>query len=1091
LTVPDTMDGYRVEAIGEGAFILCNSLVTLTLPRGLMTIGKDAFLQCDNLVSVLLPDGITIIGEASFYACDNLRNITLPDSLSCIEHRAFSLCKRLLLSKLPGNLISIGDGTFANCDSFISLALPDGLISIGGSAFEGCDKLSSISMPDSLVSIGEGVFANCDGLINVSLPRNLASIERGMFFSCSSLETLALPDSLTRIGGVAFFDCENLKSLVLPKGLTSIEESTFNGCSSLVALNFPSTLISIGESSLSYCDNLISLTLPEGLSSIGDYAFSGCERFTALNLPGSVTMIGEDAFVRSPNLTITVEPNSYAAAWAKKNGVQYQYKDSLDWLTTDNSTPDSGASVEDSMARYTGFYTGLENTARYVTFPYDDALLFEEPVGIYSPRLAYASMALSAAAYSSENTTALMSEMDFVRCTPWDYKPSSAKENDFTGACMGYKQVVRDGKTWDLFLITIQGTHGTYDWLSNFHFGDGKGVHAGFSQAKDTLMGHFRDYLKSLQTEGFVLPGGGAARVDGERSNNLIWITGHSRGGAVSNLLAAELEGSAYVNSGNLRCYTFASPCVTSVPETGERRGYYNFVNPGDFVTAVPLAQWGFVRYGKTIRLSDDPSWEAGMREGFAKRSGWDYQGASEAKNTELIGMVQELAPTVDDYYHKNYGLTLSQTILSRLTKALGIPFTPQVTCVANLFEGVAFAMAKDWLPAAGWGAVQAIQDNDYVNLLLQLFNSSKIEQDIPHAHSLESYLSWMAAITSETKVPSDPGLPAYLSRLEVTGGTLSPTFEPGITEYIVSVPAGNGKVSVDTEPASWNDSEARESGKGKVFLEFRSDALGIRTREQNKVDLVIPKEGADLSLNVMTWETAEQTKYTFHFVWEKAAEMRESEEAAVANGDSIAFGRYEQDNIPANGKEEIFWRVLDIEDGKALLVSEQILEHMPYHGSFTAITWENCQLRTWLNEDFLTSAFSPEEEKRILNLKITNEDNPNADYGSDAGGNTTDRIFLLSLSEAKNHFASKDMRRASATEYAVAQGAVNLDGFGYWWLRSPGYNNTRAVEIESNGSIDAHGLYVCSFSRTTATGIANDMYGESGVRPALYYFIP
>lgn len=105
-------------------------------------------------------------------------------------------------------------------------------------------------------------------------------------------------------------------------------------------------------------------------------------------------------------------------------------------------------------------------------------------------------------------------------------------------------------------------------------------------------------------------------------------------------------------------------------------------------------------------------------------------------------------------------------------------------TCVANLFEGIAYALAKDWLPAAGWGAIQAVQDNDYINLLLRLFNNSKLEQGIPHAHSLESYLSWMAAISSGEQEDSDPGLPAYLSSLEVMGGTLSPAFEPGITEY-------------------------------------------------------------------------------------------------------------------------------------------------------------------------------------------------------------------------------------------------------------------------------------------------------------------
>ena len=751
-------------------------------------------------------------------------------------------------------------------------------------------------------------------------------------------------------------------------------------------------------------------------------------------------------------------------------------------------------------SRYTTFYGGLENTARYATFPYDDTLLFEEPEGGYSPRLANASMALSAAAYSSENATALMSDMGFVRCTPWDYRLSSVDDNDFTGVCMGYKQVVRDGKTWDLFLITIQGTHGTYDWLSNFHFGDGNGVHAGFSQAKDTLIGRFRDYLKSLQTEGFAIPGGGAARVDADRDNNLIWITGHSRGGAVGNLLATELEGSAYVNGGNLRCYTFASPCVTSMPEAGERRGYYNFVNPGDFVTAVPLAQWGFVRYGKTIRLSDDPSWEAGMREGFARRTGWDYQGASEAENTELIGEVLELAPTVDDYYRKNYGLTLSQTILSRLTKALGIPFTPQVTCVANLFEGVAFAMAKDWLPAAGWGAVQAIQGNDYVNLLLRLFNSSKIEQGIPHAHSLESYLSWMAVLASATKETSDPGLPAYLSRLEVSGGTLSPTFEPGVREYTVSVPAGTGKVSVNANPASWYDLDAQESGKGKVVLEIRSSKLGIRESGKTKIDLTILNEGADLSLNVLTWETAEQTKYVLHFVREKAAEAEEFGESAVAPGgtvtfgryeqdsnlqngkepigqqqpinpgDFVTFGRYEQDNDLTNGQEAIKWQVLAVEGEKALLISANCLDNKPYISEPGNFSVSSFSLQEWLNDEFIQAAFSQEEQSILLTLNGEKPNENRTTYQNDS-----DRTFLLGIEEANRYFKNADTRMAPNTEYVIIKGAYsgNLGGYGRWWLRSAGDHRGSQVCVFSDGSLNLSGDFADSETNQ--------------VRPALY----
>ena len=41
-----------------------------------------------------------------------------------------------------------------------------------------------------------------------------------------------------------------------------------------------------------------------------------------------------------------------------------------------------------------------------------------------------------------------------------------------------------------------------------------------------------------------------------------------------------------------------------------------------------------------------------------------------------------------------------------------------------------------------------------------------------------------------------------------------------------------------------------------------------------------------------------------------------------ISVGDVLAFGHYEQDNNPDNGPEPIEWIVLDVQDGKALLLS-------------------------------------------------------------------------------------------------------------------------------------------------------------------------
>ena len=74
--------------------------------------------------------------------------------------------------------------------------------------------------------------------------------------------------------------------------------------------------------------------------------------------------------------------------------------------------------------------------------------------------------------------------------------------------------------------------------------------------------------------------------------------------------------------------------------------------------------------------------------------------------------------------------------------------------------------------------------------------------------------------------------------------------------------------------------------------------------------------------------------------------------------GDFIAFGKYEQDNDTTNGKEDIVWTVLEIKDGKALIMSAYCLDNKQYNTSKAYVTWETCTLRKWLNNDFINAAF-------------------------------------------------------------------------------------------------------------------------------------
>ena len=138
---------------------------------------------------------------------------------------------------------------------------------------------------------------------------------------------------------------------------------------------------------------------------------------------------------------------------------------------------------------------------------------------------------------------------------------------------------------------------------------------------------------------------------------------------------------------------------------------------------------------------------------------------------------------------------------------------------------------------------------------------------------------------------------------------------------------------------------------------------------------------------------------------------------SSIRKGAFIKYGNYPQD-IDGN-KAPIEWLILDFNEKtkEALLISRYGLDCKKYHNAFTDITWEYCDLRKWLNNDFIKLAFSEEEAKKIKVSELKNEDNP--EYRTRGGNNTKDRIFCLSINEAEHYFGSDNDRQCKPTAYA------------------------------------------------------------------------
>ena len=138
---------------------------------------------------------------------------------------------------------------------------------------------------------------------------------------------------------------------------------------------------------------------------------------------------------------------------------------------------------------------------------------------------------------------------------------------------------------------------------------------------------------------------------------------------------------------------------------------------------------------------------------------------------------------------------------------------------------------------------------------------------------------------------------------------------------------------------------------------------------------------------------------------------------------------------------------------------------------------WGECDLRTWMNEDFVNEAFCPEELSVIAKSKIrTIYDRKGKDNYHII---TEDRVFALSKREVKKYFINNADRMATVTPYANKQlGDIKrriiknsnnahssiFDEANVWWLRWVGYSLDSASYIRGDGSVDKYGTDVDAF---------------------------
>lgn len=175
--------------------------------------------------------------------------------------------------------------------------------------------------------------------------------------------------------------------------------------------------------------------------------------------------------------------------------------------------------------------------------------------------------------------------------------------------------------------------------------------------------------------------------------------------------------------------------------------------------------------------------------------------------------------------------------------------------------------------------------------------------------------------------------------------------------------------------------------------------------------------------------------------------------------GDTIEFGTYPQSaikdndgNITGYNVEPIEWIVLNITDGKALLLSKEIIDGKAYNSTSSTVNgyygnnYAHSDIRKWLIEDFYNAAFSDNDKNTIVPTILDNS----AESSKYSSESTTDNIFLLSKSEAETYACN--YYSTTATDYAYSNGFVartSTESCNQWRLRTARSNYYEIYKVE------------------------------------------
>lgn len=322
-----------VTTIGDGAFMDCTSLTTITLPYFIARIGNSAFENCTALATFTTMVGadkktaaLRTIGDRAFFGNTNLNDVdeNTTKGVNTIGVSAFENCGQLATINISG-VTRFAEGVFRNAKALKNVTMSaSASIYVGQEAFRNCVNLSDITA--RIAAADDGAFRNCISLRAITfVSSGIEYIGSNAFNGCVLIQKVSIPSSVVAIGDSAFDGCRGITSLTFESNetLQTIGYSAFGGCSLLTRVILPSSLGELNASAFYGCSDLKYVEFGENIQTVGEDAFALCATGLELRFTGkTVPVFTGDIFTATEGAKISVR-QGYRATFEAVLGTKY------------------------------------------------------------------------------------------------------------------------------------------------------------------------------------------------------------------------------------------------------------------------------------------------------------------------------------------------------------------------------------------------------------------------------------------------------------------------------------------------------------------------------------------------------------------------------------------------------------------------------------------------------------------------------------------------------------------------------------------------------------------------------------------------